>query len=251
MRVLIIEDEVFISDHLRKIICQIRPDVEVVGQLCSVEESIVWLRSNHTPDLIFQDIELKDGNCFAIYQEVEIDAPIVLTTAYSKYALQSFDLNSIAYLLKPFSLDDLKEVFIKYDKFRFIFDLRQVKKLKEMLQNEKVVYRQRFLFRIGDSFQFINVSDVAYFYSDCGLSFALSVDGERFPLDQSLVDIAKSLDPQMFFQISRQCILNISSIKKIHTYFSGRLKLDLIPEHDFEAVVSRDRVKAFKQWLSI
>ena len=104
MKALIIEDETAAARNLTAILRQTAPEVEIVATLESVAESIEWLRANPQPDLFFMDIHLADGDSFRIFDAVEITAPVIFTTAYDRYALDAFKVNSIDYLLKP--LDD-------------------------------------------------------------------------------------------------------------------------------------------------
>ena len=82
------------------------PDLEIVGMTSSVSETVEWLK-NHSVDVIFMDVELSDGNCFSIFQQIDVKAKIVMTTAYDNYAVKAFEVNSVDYLLKPIEKEDL------------------------------------------------------------------------------------------------------------------------------------------------
>ena len=99
MKVLIIEDERPSARRLQRMLE--KQGITVDEMLHSVEESIEWFASNEHPDLIFLDIQLADGISFDIFRQVEINTPVIFTTAYDEYAIKAFQLNSIDYLLKP------------------------------------------------------------------------------------------------------------------------------------------------------
>ena len=101
MTVIIIEDEKPAARRLNRMLAVL--GIEVQQMLHSVEESLNWLQNNKHPDLIFLDIQLSDGLSFEIFEEIEVKSSIIFTTAYDEYALKAFKLNSIDYLLKPFS----------------------------------------------------------------------------------------------------------------------------------------------------
>ena len=82
MKTLIIEDETAAARNLEAILADIEPDAEVLGVLESVSESVEWLRTHPSPDLLFMDIHLADGDSFRIFEAVEVTAPVVFTTAY-------------------------------------------------------------------------------------------------------------------------------------------------------------------------
>ncbi len=104
MKALIIEDETAAALNLKAILKQAAPDIRVVDTLESVEESVDWLRANPQPDLLFMDIHLADGDSFRIFDAVEVTAPVIFTTAYDRYALEAFKVNSIDYLLNPLNV---------------------------------------------------------------------------------------------------------------------------------------------------
>lgn len=114
MKAVIIEDETAAVSSLKAILVQnsIIP-IEVVAELESIEERIAYFREEPHPDVIFMDIHLADGLGFKIFEQVEIEAPVVFTTAYDEYALQAFQASSIDYLLKPVTLVSLERALSK------------------------------------------------------------------------------------------------------------------------------------------
>lgn len=114
MNVLIIEDEKLNAIRLQKILLEIDNQTEIVATLDTIADSVNWLRSNPTPNLILMDVRLADGICFEIFTRVEITAPVIFTTAYDEYALRAFKVNSIDYLLKPIDIDELRGSISKF-----------------------------------------------------------------------------------------------------------------------------------------
>jgi two-component system response regulator LytT len=86
MKALIVEDEHLAADKLEKMLLNIDPDIKVMAKLESVVESINWLNTQEKPDLIFLDIQLDDGISFEIFDSMQLDVPIIFTTAYDQYA---------------------------------------------------------------------------------------------------------------------------------------------------------------------
>ena len=113
MRALIIEDETAAARNLEAVLREVAPGVEILATLESVAESVEWLQSNPQPDLLFMDIHLADGDSFRIFESVEITAPVIFTTAYDRYALEAFKVNSIDYLLKPINTEDVRRALEK------------------------------------------------------------------------------------------------------------------------------------------
>jgi two-component system, LytTR family, response regulator LytT len=249
MKILIIEDELHTANRLQQLIFEYNKDYEILAILTSVKSSVEWLKQHKQPELIFQDIQLNDGLCFEIYREIDIVSPVIFTTAYSEYALKSFELNSIDYLVKPYDFNDIKRVLDKFLNFSAHFRNPQFVDLKEILTAKAVIPRKRFLIRLGDNYKAVNSSDIAYIFSEGGLSFAHTFEGNRYLFDQSLSDLSAQLDSEAFFRVNRNCILNSQSIQKISNWFNNRLKLQLNPPTEEDIVVSRERVKDFKAWM--
>src|SRR5690349_6887181 len=108
MRVLIIEDEALGAARLAEILQAIDTSIEIVGIIESIQQGIDWFANHESPDLIFLDIELTDGQCFELFREVKITCPLIFTTSYNAYALKAFELNSIDYILKPLQRDQIQ-----------------------------------------------------------------------------------------------------------------------------------------------
>src|SRR6476469_5847362 len=101
MNILIIEDERLAEEKLIKTIKEIDSSYHITGTLDSIEGTVNWLNNNPTPDLIFLDIELADGQSFEIFNQVQVKSPLIFTTSYDEYAINAFKVNSVDYLLKP------------------------------------------------------------------------------------------------------------------------------------------------------
>ncbi|MEA3446644.1 MAG: LytTR family DNA-binding domain-containing protein [Bacteroidota bacterium] len=255
MKVLIIEDEQRAAERLIKLIAEIDNSIEIVSIIDSIENSVKWFRQNTHPDLIFLDIQLSDGLCFNIFNQTEVNSPVIFTTAYDEYALKAFELNSIDYLLKPIDADKLKIGVRKYHKLKSNIpdagiNVNFKKILSEISLNSKV-YKSRFLISKSDSLLVIDINRIAYFYSEQKATFIITTDNQKYITNDSLDQVVSSIDPSLFFRINRQYVVSIKAIVKISNYFNYKLKLDLIPEtNSDDTIVSRTKVSEFKQWLN-
>ena len=89
MNVLIVEDETAAYENLVDILMEVAPDIQIAGNTESVTQTVHWLQSNPAPELIFMDIHLSDGSAFNIFDKIELETPIVFTTAYDRYAIEA------------------------------------------------------------------------------------------------------------------------------------------------------------------
>jgi len=251
MNILIIEDEIPAAKRLQKLILNIQPEAIITEVIDSVEQAVTVLKKTPDLDLIFMDIQLADGLSFDIFKQTTVNTPVIFTTAFDQYALKAFKVNSIDYLLKPIETEELESAFEKfsrhYQQDQYSYPQQTIDQLIQQISQK--TYKERFLVKMGQQLNYLNVCDIAYFYSEDGLLHALDQKNKRHLIDYTLDQLEALLSPDHFFRINRKNIISLSAIGKIHTYFNSRLKLDLIPKTDQEVIVSRDRVNDFKQWL--
>lgn len=250
MKVLIFEDEKPTLNRLSRLLLEIDNSINIVGKIATVAEGIKWYQENEMPDLIFQDIMLSDGNCFDIFNQYEVTAPVIFTTAFSEYAIKSFQVNSIDYIIKPYDINDLKLALDKFNRFKGNFLSLEKKLLEEILKKNAFVPKKRFLIKRGDNFVPVHSDNIAYLVSEEGLTFATLFNNEKHIVNHTIADLSKQMDPESFFQINRKMIVNIGSVEKIGLWFNSRLKLVLNPNMETEAIVSRERASSFKDWMN-
>jgi two-component system response regulator LytT len=250
MNVVVIEDEQAASRRLIRMLE--KQDLIVLASLSSVETAIEWFKNNSHPELIFLDIQLSDGLSFSIFESVNINSAIIFTTAFDAYALQAFKLNSIDYLLKPIDEDELKTAVAKYQNIHQESSLQNFdfEDIKKMLYRDKEVYKNRYTAQVGSHIKILVVSEIVCFYSENKGTYALMESGRSFLMEQTIESLVKELDPKAFFRISRKCIIQIAHIRDIVAFSNARLKIEIKPEIDIDLVVSRERVKDFKLWIS-
>jgi len=249
MRILIIEDEKPAAEKLKKALHELESSWEPIAVLSSVSASVDWFRNQPAPDLIFMDIELSDGLSFRILEKVQINCPIIFTTAYDEYYQEAFEQNSIDYLLKPVKKDKLKAALEKYERLKTHFAANFQKFLKEKDNPATDEYRKRFLVKKGTEYQSLRVEEIAYFYATHKLVCLVDQQGRKFILDHSLADIEKQLNPEQFFRINRKFLINMNAVRKIKTHSRSKLLLELEPAMMEEVIVSQDQATAFKNWM--
>jgi DNA-binding LytR/AlgR family response regulator len=246
MKVLIFEDEKLNAERLVELIKRYDPSTEVTAILESVKQGIEWLTKNPSPELIFMDIRLTDGLSFELFEKMNIEIPVIFTTAYDEYAIRAFKVNSVDYIVKPVDFSELKAAI---DKFRKLKPLLSREFIQNILEHSNTKYKNRFLVKVGDQLRHIECSDIAYFMFEDGLVMAVTKGKSSLPMDYSLDHLEQLLNPSDYFRLNRKIIARINSIAKIHSYFNGRLKIELIPTVDKDIIVSRERVGRFKEWM--
>jgi DNA-binding LytR/AlgR family response regulator len=250
MKVIIIEDEIPAAKRLAKLLHSYNDEIEIAHKADSIESSVRYLTAAQNIDLIFMDIQLADGLSFDIFEKVKINSPVIFTTAFDQYTLKAFKVNSIDYLLKPI---DEKELHRSLEKYEQLYPKTQHdfsdKILRLMQDINAVKYKERLLIKRGQQLSYLKTGNTAYCFADGKLCYAVDFNGTKYLLENNLSQLEEQLQPDNFYRINRHLLVNIESVKKVHTWLGGRLKLEICPATTAETIVSRERVNGFKEWL--
>lgn len=250
MKILVIEDEQRTADLIRRLISQYDNSYAVVEVIDSVEKGLEWfVRKTDIPDLVLADIQLSDGTSFELFDQINLELPVIFITAYNEFALHAFRLNSIDYLLKPVSFADLKKALDKFIKTRDTYIRANYRGYDEIMSPDRKPFKKRFLIKSGQHFRFISADEIACFKAEDGVVFAVLLKGGRSIVEHSLSELIQVLDPERFFQVNRNTVAGIDAIGKISNYFNRRVIIQLLPDNQ-EVIVSRERVQDFKDWLN-
>lgn len=249
MKILIIEDEIPAANRLAAMVKEIEPGWSIITVLDEVKSSIDWLTNNPHPDLIFMDIQLADGFSFDIFDQVKIESSVIFVTAYDKYALNAFKVNGLDYILKPINKDELSNSIQRFKAFNHAKTL-DYSTISAILALKEKNYKTRFLVKYGDQLNFVRIEEIAYFQSESSYSFVFTKSNNRYIIEETMDQIEEQVSPTLFFRVNRKQIVCIDCIDKISNHFNNRLKLELLPINNEETIVSRSKVKLFKNWLN-
>jgi len=255
MKIMIIEDEALARDILAKTIKNIFPQTSIVAMSESVRDSIAWLNTpGNDADIIFMDVILVDGNCFDIFRNTRINAHVIITTVFDKYAIKAFEENCIDYLLKPIKEEALKRAIGRCRNSVKSTDLDKM--LAVLSSRNKIKYEERILTHYEGHIIPVSIPSVMCFISEFKVNHAVTKDGSRHAVKETLDTIMSCLDPEKFFKISRSCIVAKENVNSITKSLDGRLFITVHnPSGDsddgptFKFTVSRSRAKEFLSWL--
>ncbi len=248
---MIIEDEPQAVEHLGKLIRDTVQGASIVASIDSVKRAVEWFSTNPMPDLVFMDIQLADGLSFSIFEQVDVRAPVIFTTAYDAYALKAFKVNSIDYILKPVDKDDLTRAMQKLGNLSSgdataRATIENIGMAIDMLTRK---YKQRFVVKVGEHLRTIDVNAIRYFFSQDKATFCATAENRNHLLDFTLDQLENMLDPACFFRVNRKYLVAPQAIHDIISYTNSRLRLVLSGNPDGDIIVARERVQAFRGWL--
>lgn len=250
MNVLIIEDEPLAVQRLETLVADIYPGVSILGRIDSVKKAVQWFSTNAMPDLVLMDIQLADGISFQIFEQCEVHAPVIFTTAYDEYALKAFKVNSIDYILKPVDRSDLANALKKLESLKGVQPQQQLmQNISQAMQMLTRKYKERFVIKVGEHLRTIETKSVLYFFSQEKATFCHTTDNRNYVLDYTLEQLETLVDPADYFRANRKYLVRGDSIQDIISYTNSRLRLVLRDSPDNDIVVARERVQDFRLWL--
>ncbi|GAB3337615.1 LytTR family DNA-binding domain-containing protein [Marivirga atlantica] len=246
MKVIIIEDELPAQAKLAEMLKSIDASIEVVAILESVKDTLTWLKNNPEPELAFVDIQLSDDHSFEIFKQHPIKFPIVFTTAFDKYLLQSFEFNSIDYLLKPITEEKLRR---SLDKVKTLQDHFVQGNLQKILNHIQAPQNNRILAKKGNEFVALNMNDIAYFDTQHKVVFATDFSGRRLMVDKTITELEQLVDESNFFRLNRKYLCALAAIEKFKSE-NGKINVQLQPETKETVYVSKENAPAFRDWIA-
>ena len=251
MKILIIEDEKIAADKIKAIVNRLIPEAEILDSIGTIDESVKFLTINQ-PDLIFMDIELADGTSFEIFNQVEIKCPIIFTTAYNKYAIKAFEVNSIDYLLKPISEEAIHKAILNYQRMRDAFSYDYLKATLSTLSSSfKESYKSSFLVKSANNLIPIKCQNVAYFFASDKWTYIITEGNQKYILNYTLSRLEELLDPNSFMRVNRSYLVNKESITKLEPYLKGQVVVSLLPDPKETVIVSRKHTPILKSWMGL
>ena len=256
MNVLILHGEPSASKRLAGLIKEYDRSINILCQLDSIKDGLAFFEGNPQVDLIFLDVRLPDGLTFDIFQKAPLDQPVIFTSEQDGYALEAFKFNAVDYLLKPIDYDGLAEAIDKYKRlYRYGYRSDEEDKNVYNTTSKEIghQYKKRFIVKFGDHIQFKTTENIAYFFAENKVVYAVTKGNNRRYIVEYILDEldGKYLDPDYFFRINRKFIVQIDAIEDVRNYLNSRLKLKVKPACEMDMVVSREKVNDFKAWLDL
>lgn len=248
MKIVIIEDEVMSAEDLIATLKETAYPVEIVAVLSSVKEAITYFETTHDHDLIFSDIHLGDGLSFDIFKEININTPVIFCTAYDKYALEAFNNNGIAYVLKPYNRIAIEKAVSKYvhltqnDSYSKLLEgLYAVADKLKHEEKQVLVYHK-------DKIVPVTLDSIAVFYIENEITKICCFNQSVYILSSNLDDIEHQ-HPSKFYRANRQYLINKKAVKEVSKFFARKLLVHLTVKFPHEIIVSKTKASQFVAWL--
>jgi two-component system LytT family response regulator len=249
MHAYVLDDENLAVQRLARLL-EATGRVTIAGSSTDPEAALEFLRA-HAVDVLFLDIQMPAMNGFELLERLESQPIVIFTTAYDRYALDAFAVNSIDYLLKPIEPDRLDRALDKVSRLagQPRPDIRALaRELAEALSPNRRL--ERVASRVGERTTVLDVARISHFVSKDKLTFAV-VNGHEHIVDSTLSELEARLEARRFARIHRATIVNISFVQELFPAVDGGVLVRLKDDRKTELSVARDRVRYLKDRLGI
>ena len=249
LRAFIVDDERLALERLQRLLHDTQR-VEVVGSSTDPEEALARLRANAV-DVIFLDIQMPELSGFDLLSRLDADIPVIFTTAFDRYAIEAFAVNSVDYLLKPIEAGRLERAIDKLQ--RLTGETRpDVRALARELAAHLASGRklERIASRVADRTTILEVPRVSHFVARDRMTFAI-VGGREHVVDYTLAQLEDRLDARRFVRAHRGAIVNVAFVDELYPDVDGGMMVRLKDEKKTVLSVARDRVRSLKERLGI
>jgi two-component system LytT family response regulator len=223
IRTLIVDDEQLARERLQALLKD-DPDIHIIGECATGNEAVDAIR-NESPDLVFLDVQMPEGNGFEVLESVDFHKmPIVVfVTAYDQYAVRAFDVHALDYLLKPFDHARFEKTLIRAKSEVVLrnstnVDQKLLALLEHIESNKKHV--DRILVKSSGRVFFLRFDEIDWIES-AGNYVKLHVGNESHLLRETMTQMERKLDSGKFVRVHRTSIVNIDRIKELQPWFNG------------------------------
>ncbi len=245
MRAFLVDDEALALKRLQRMLAATKR-VQVVGSSTDPVDAVDAILEAK-PDILFLDIEMPGMTGFEMLAHLKPQPWVVFTTAYDRYALDAFGVNSVDYLLKPIEAAHLDRALNKIERLRGSTAPELTELIERLTARD---YPRRIASKVGEKIDFVDLDQVTHFFAADKLTYA-ATPTKNYTVDYTIQELEQKLDPGRFVRVHRATLVNVGHVQELHSWFAGGMMVRLKDAKHTELKVSRDRVRVLKERLGI
>src|SRR5580765_151180 len=201
---LVVDDEPnagkLLEDYINKI-----PGLTLIARCFDGREALEVIRNNHV-DLLFLDINMPNLNGIELMNFIPKELPIIFTTAYSEYAIESYEYHVIDYLLKPITFNRFMKAVGKAEE-----QIGGALQKKSSLSEQAMIDEGYFFVRADKKMIKINFDEIIYFEA-VKEYICIHTENQKVLVYKRMKDLAEKL-PEYFIRVHNSYIINCKCIK--------------------------------------
>jgi two-component system LytT family response regulator len=243
---ILVDDEQSSLENLEQKIRQFCPELKIIAAVENPTEAIFLIR-HHNPDVIFLDIEMPHLNGFRMLNELgDYSAEIIFTTAYNHYSIEALRLSAFDYLMKPISINDLRETVARLSKHISLSTRERLDVLRQSL-NKNINQDSRIAVPTWEGLEFIQLRNVVRIESNSNYSRIFFTSGASLLVTKQLKEFEEMLVPYRFCRIHNTHLINLNYVRKYLRGDGGRV----VMENGDEIDVSRRKKDDFLKLINL
>ena len=204
IKYLIIDDE-HIAHDIIKGYCDILPNMQLMAHCYDAIEALEYLSKNKV-DLIFLDLNMPKLKGFEFLKTLSAPPKVIVTTAYSEFALESYELSVVDYLLKPFGFE------------RFLKAINKVISTpvtnRQSSSEENVTTTSKIFLRQNKSYIQVDIKSIIYLEASGNYTKVVTTT-DTITIREKISDMITSLPEKEFLQVHKSFAIAITHIKSI------------------------------------
>ena len=213
LRAVIVDDEELARAFLRELL-QSHPEIELAAECANGFEAVKAV-SEHSPDLLFLDVQMPKLDGFEVLELIDPGPAVVFVTAFDQYAMRAFEVHAVDYLLKPFSQERFEAALARA---RLRMGARvAVSDLAAAARPPSSPYLERIVIRDGTRVHILPVAKLDYVEAQDDY-VSLHSGGRSYLKQQTISSLEAGLDPARFVRIHRSYILNFERLARMEPY---------------------------------
>jgi two-component system LytT family response regulator len=249
----LVDDEPLAIERLTRMLAR-HGGIDVVGSATDPQRALDFLHERSGIDVLFLDIQMPGLNGFELLSRLTVQPFVIFTTAFDQYALRAFEVNSIDYLLKPVTDEQLERALAKLGRLRPVAksDWQRdpalpalLKELAGSLRGGAAETPRRIASRVGDRISFLDLATVTHFVARDKLTYAV-VNGREHAVDLTIAELERKLESSGFLRIHRAILLNLDWLRQAQLSLAGKTAVTLKDERGTQLPVARDRIRQLR-----
>lgn len=238
LKAVIVEDSRLARNELKELL-KAHKEIELLGEAENVDDGFELINKTN-PDLLFLDINMPEKDGFELLEMLDEVPTTIFTTAFDEFAIKSFEYNAFDYLLKPINPKRFSSSIVK------VFEQSKLDANSSTKEAGLSLDKQIFI-KDGEKCWLVKIQDISLF-EIVGNYTRVFFEGNKPLIYKSLAQIEEKLPKETFFRANRQQIININHVKKVVSWFNGKLKVEMNSGETVE--ISRRQSYLFKDQLS-
>ena len=213
LKAIIIDDEPYCCEILAAMLASDCPDVEVVNICSNASQGLAAIRQ-HSPDLVFLDVEMPKMNGFEMLEQLlAVNFHLIFTTSYDQYALKAIRFSAIDYLLKPIDREELKKAVQKVkERFQVMIPQQLEILMEKFKQSSNPV--NKIALPTMEGLQMIQVDNIVSCESDDNYTTLKLKTNKKIVVTRSLKEMEEILEQHSFIRVHRFYLVNLNEIEK-------------------------------------